>query len=60
MRGMPSLLYETSKLDKAHGITYRGKDLYDIKDNAPRAPGGTEPLPESILWLLMTGELPNV
>ena len=56
---MPGLLYETSKLHHINGITYRGKDLYEIRDNAPRAPGGSEPLPEGVLWLLLTGEFPS-
>jgi citrate synthase len=30
MRGMPGLLYETSKLDPNRGIAYRGHDLYEI------------------------------
>ena len=25
----------------------------------PKAPGGQEPLPEALLWLLMTGEVPT-
>lgn len=56
---MPGLLYETSKLHHIQGINYRDKDLYEVRDTAPKAPGGSEPLPEGVLWLLLTGEFPN-
>jgi len=59
MRSMPGLLYETSKLHHMDGITYRGKDLYQVRDQGPKAPGGSEPLPEGALWLLLTGEFPS-
>jgi citrate synthase len=59
MRGMLGLVYETSKLHHINGITYRDKDLYEIRDQSPKAPGGNEPLPEAALWLLLTGEFPN-
>ena len=56
---MLGLVYETSKLHHINGITYRGIDLFEIVDKAPKAKGGSEPLPEGILWLLLTGEIPN-
>lgn len=56
---MPGLLYETSKLHHLDGITYRGKDLYQVREQGNKAPGGSEPLPESALWLLLTGEFPS-
>jgi citrate synthase len=59
MRGLNAMLYETSKLHPVRGINYRGKDLYEIRDKAPRAPGGSEPLIEGVLWLLLTGEFPT-
>jgi citrate synthase len=59
MRGMTGMLYETSKLDAIQGINYREKDLFEIRESAPRAPEGTEPLPEGILWLLLTGDFPD-
>jgi len=36
MRGLPGMLYETSKLHHLDGIEYRGMDLFKIKENAPR------------------------
>ena len=32
MRGLPGMLYETSKLHPINGITYRGYDLFQIRD----------------------------
>ena len=59
MRGMLGLVYETSKLHHINGITYRRYDLFEIVEKAPKAKGGTEPIPEGILWLLLTDDLPN-
>jgi citrate synthase len=59
MRGIPGMLYETSKLDPAEGISYRGTKLFDIRANAPTTVPGGEPIPEGVLWLLLTGELPS-
>ena len=59
MRGIPGMLYETSKLDPMEGIAYRGTKLFDIRANAPTTVPGGEPIPEGVLWLLLTGELPS-
>ena len=59
MRGLPGMHYETSKLDAMEGIAYRGHSLWEVQALAPRAPGGQEPIPEGVLWLLLTGEFPN-
>ena len=59
MRSMPGLLYETSKLHHLDGITYRGKDLFKVREEGNKAPGGSQPLPEAALWLLLTGEFPT-
>jgi citrate synthase len=59
MRGMPGMLYETSKLHPLDGIQYRGHDLFKIRDVAPKAVEGGQPIPEGVLWLLLTGEFPN-
>jgi hypothetical protein len=41
MRGMPGMLYETSKLHAMDGIQYRGHDLFKIREVAPKTvPGG--------------------
>lgn len=59
MRGLPGMLYETSKLDAETGITYRGKDLFEIRKNGPKTIAGGQPIPEGALWLLLTGEFPS-
>ena len=41
MRGLPGMLYETSKLHPVNGINYRGYDLFQIREQAPKTiPGG--------------------
>ena len=59
MRGMPGMLYETSKLHPTEGIEYRGMDLFKIREKAPKTIPGGQPIPEGVLWLLLTGELPT-
>lgn len=59
MRGLPGMLYETSKLDANTGIAYRGQSLYDVQKNGPTTKPGGEPIPEGVLWLLLTGEYPS-
>ena len=59
MRGMPGMLYETSKLDPMEGIAYRGMPLFEMRDKCPATVPGGEPIPEGVLWLLLTGELPS-
>jgi len=59
MRGLPGMLYETSKLNPESGITYRGKDLFTIRKEGPKSVPGGQPIPEGALWLLLTGEFPS-
>ena len=59
MRGMPGMLYETSKLHPTEGIEYRGHDLFKIREMAPKTIPGGQPIPEGVLWLLLTGEFPS-
>ena len=56
---MPGMLYETSKLHPVDGIQYRGYDLFKIRELAPKTIPGGQPIPEGILWLLLTGEFPS-
>lgn len=56
---MPGMLYETSKLHNTEGITYRGYDLFKIRELAPKTIPGGQPIPEGVLWLLLTGEMPT-
>ncbi|KAG8961026.1 citrate (Si)-synthase [Tulasnella sp. 419] len=59
MRGLPALLWDGSVLDAEEGIRFRGHTIPDIQKALPKAPGGSEPLPEGLFWLLVTGEIPT-
>eukprot|EP01017_Pseudomicrothorax_dubius_P017503 TRINITY_DN1970_c0_g1_i1.p1 TRINITY_DN1970_c0_g1~~TRINITY_DN1970_c0_g1_i1.p1 ORF type:complete len:452 (+),score=100.14 TRINITY_DN1970_c0_g1_i1:38-1393(+) len=59
MRNMYALFYDGSLLDPMTGITYRGHTIPEIMEKLQKAPNGEEPLPESILWLLLTGDIPT-
>lgn len=59
MRSMKALVTETSYLDPENGISFRGYSIPDIRQALPRAPGGEEPLPEGLYWLLLTGDVPS-
>ncbi|KAF8591048.1 citrate synthase [Ramaria rubella] len=59
MRSLPALLWDGSVLDPEEGIRFRGKTIPEIQAQLPKAPGGAEPLPEGIFWLLVTGEVPT-
>lgn len=59
MRGVKSLVTETSLLDPMEGIRFRGYSIPELKEKLPKAPGGKEPLPEGLFWLMLTDELPT-
>uniref|UniRef100_A0A0G4HNC7 Citrate synthase n=1 Tax=Chromera velia CCMP2878 TaxID=1169474 RepID=A0A0G4HNC7_9ALVE len=59
MRGIKGMICETSDLDVEEGIRFRGYTIKELQAKLPTAPGGTEPLPEGLIWLLMTGNLPS-
>ncbi|KAK7884931.1 hypothetical protein WMY93_028054 [Mugilogobius chulae] len=59
MRGMKGLVYETSVLDPEEGIRFRGYSIPECQQLLPKAPGGEEPLPEGLFWLLVTGQVPT-
>ncbi|KAF8199487.1 citrate synthase [Pholiota molesta] len=59
MRGLPALIWDGSVLDPEEGIRFRGKTIPEIQKLLPKAPGGSEPLPEGLFWLLVTGEIPT-
>lgn len=59
MRGIKGLVTETSYLDPEEGIAFRGYSIPQIRKMLPTAPGGEEPLPEGLLWLLFTGDIPT-
>ena len=57
MRGVKGLLTETSKLDAQNGIRFRGLSLPECQKLLPKKL--VEPLPEAMLYLLLTGEVPT-
>lgn len=59
MRGMPALIYETSKLDAAEGIRFRGYSIPELQEKLPKYPGGKQPLPEGIFYLMLMNQLPD-
>ncbi|KAJ8960844.1 hypothetical protein NQ318_020140 [Aromia moschata] len=59
MRGIKGLVCETSVLDPDEGIRFRGLSIPECQKVLPKAPGGAEPLPEGLFWLLITGDVPT-
>jgi citrate synthase len=59
MRGITGLVTETSLLDAQDGIRFRGYSIPELQEKLPKAPGGSEPLPEGLFYLMLVGELPN-
>lgn len=59
MRGVTSMIWETSLLDSEEGIRFRGYSIPECQAQLPAAVAGGEPLPEGLLYLLLTGEMPT-
>ncbi|HEX5026965.1 MAG TPA: citrate (Si)-synthase, eukaryotic [Agriterribacter sp.] len=59
MRGITGLVSETSLLDEKEGIRFRGFSIPELQQKLPKAPAGTEPLPEGLFYLMLIGELPT-
>jgi citrate synthase len=59
MKGMIGLVTETSLLDAEEGIRFRGYSIPELREKLPKVPGGTEPMPEGIFYLMLIGELPT-
>jgi citrate synthase len=58
MRDIKSMIWETSLLDAQTGIQFRGFSIPQLQENLPKGKG-TEPLPEGLFWLMLTGEIPT-
>jgi len=61
-RGVKCMLWETSNLDAEEGIRFRGLTIPDCQKVLPTFSGTAgegEPMLESLLWLLLTSEVPN-
>ncbi|CAD6572466.1 MAG: citrate (Si)-synthase [Tremellales sp. Tagirdzhanova-0007] len=59
MRGIKGLIWEGSVLDADEGIRFRNLTIPECQEQLPSAEGGSEPLPEGLFWLLLTGEVPT-
>jgi citrate synthase len=59
MRGITGLVTETSLLDAQDGIRFRGYSIPDLQEKLPKAPSGSEPLPEGLFYLMLVGDLPT-
>jgi citrate synthase len=59
MRGLPVMFYDGSSLDPISGITFRGHSIPEFCERSQKAPGGSEPLPEAMFFLLLTGRYPT-
>lgn len=59
MRGIKGLVTETSLLDPEEGIRFRGYSIPECQAKLPKAKDGKQPLPEALLWLLLTSEIPT-
>ena len=59
MRGITGLVTETSLLDAQEGIRFRGYSIPELQQHLPKVPGGGEPLPEGLFYLMLVGEMPT-
>lgn len=59
MRGLKAMLWEASVLDANEGIRFHNLTIPDCQRLLPPAAGGKEIIAESMLWLLMTGQVPT-
>jgi citrate synthase len=59
MKGMVGMVTETYKLDAEEGIRFRGYSIPELSDKLPKITGGSEPLPEGLFYLMLTGDLPS-
>lgn len=57
MSGVKALLSQTSLIDPYEGIKFRGLTISECQSRLPSK--FKEPLPESMFWLLLTGEVPT-
>ena len=59
MRGLKSLLCETSYLDPMEGIRFRGYTIQEVGEKLPKPGPDHEPYPTGLWFLLLTGEIPT-
>lgn len=62
-RDVKCMYYETSLLDAQEGIRFRGFSIPELQQKLTTfegTPGKGEPLPEALIWLLLTSEIPTI
>lgn len=59
MRGVKSMVWDTSSLDAVEGIRFRGYSIPELREKLPKVNGGKEPLPEALFWLMLVDEIPT-
>jgi citrate synthase len=59
MRDIHCMVTETSSVDPHEGIRYRGMTIPELQAKLPKAAGGSQPLPEAVFYLLLTGDVPT-
>lgn len=62
-RDVKCMYYETSLLDSEEGIRFRGLSIPELQAKLPtfKGPAGDgEPLPEALIWLLLTSQIPTL
>ena len=59
MRGVKSMVWETSQLDPVEGIRFRGYSIPQLKELLPQREGDNQPLPEGLFWLMLVDEIPT-
>ena len=60
MKGIPLLVTDTSKLDPAEGIRFKGYSIPELQEKLPKLSPDDEPLPEGLLYLMLIGEIPTL
>jgi len=60
MKGVVSLLTETSKLDPEEGIRFRGYSIPELREKLPKLNPEGEPLPEGLFYLMLLDEMPTL
>ncbi|ORY81002.1 2-methylcitrate synthase [Protomyces lactucae-debilis] len=59
MRGLKAMQWDASVLDANSGIRFYGLTIKDCLEKLPKGKTGTEILPESMLWFLLTKQIPT-
>ena len=57
MKELPLMFYPGSSLDPSEGIRFRGLSIPEMVEKLPKIK--SQPIPEAVFWLLMTGEVPT-